>query len=296
MEEKFSIVSWNYFGIVLAVLAYYLIKPFLTSIILGSILAFIFLPLYNKLNLRLRSSNFSALIICLIFAIIIFIPFLFLTPKLLEESFRIYSQVQQINLIEPFERLLPVFFFSPSFASDVAVIFSNLIKNFADSLVDSASGLIFDLPLLLSQAIITFFIMFFILRDSEYLMDYLKDILPFDNDVKEKIFKQSREITVSVLWGQVIMGIAQGLIVGLGLFIFSVPGTVFIDPFCDSCRILPIIGTTIVWVPTTIYLLIVGNVPAAIGLAIFGIISTLVENFVRPIVVSRNTKMNSALI
>jgi predicted PurR-regulated permease PerM len=60
--------------------------------------------------------------------------------------------------------------------------------------------------------------------------------------------------------------------------------------------ILPIIGTAIIWVPVAIYLLIAGNTVSALGVVMFGLISSIVEALVKPAFISRRAKMNSSLI
>ena len=57
-----------------------------------------------------------------------------------------------------------------------------------------------------------------------------------------------------------------------------------------------IIGTTIIWAPIVIYLLLTGDTFSAMGITIFGLVSSLIDNFLRPIIVSRRTKINSALV
>ena len=61
-------------------------------------------------------------------------------------------------------------------------------------------------------------------------------------------------------------------------------------------RIFPIIGTALIWIPVAIYLFVAGNPVSALGVVIFGLLSSLVENFYKPIFISRRTKLNSSII
>jgi predicted PurR-regulated permease PerM len=61
--------------------------------------------------------------------------------------------------------------------------------------------------------------------------------------------------------------------------------------------VLPLIGSWIVWVPTVIVLLISGNTSQAVGLTIYGVlIVAWIDNILRPIIVSRRTSINPAIV
>ena len=60
--------------------------------------------------------------------------------------------------------------------------------------------------------------------------------------------------------------------------------------------IIPIIGTTVVWIPVAVYLLVVGDLFATAGVIVFGLLSTGMENFIKPIVVSYKISLHPALV
>jgi predicted PurR-regulated permease PerM len=60
--------------------------------------------------------------------------------------------------------------------------------------------------------------------------------------------------------------------------------------------ILPILGTPLVWVPVAIYMFIAGNNVAGWGVVVFGIISSTIDNILRPIFVSKMTKVHSGIV
>jgi predicted PurR-regulated permease PerM len=80
------------------------------------------------------------------------------------------------------------------------------------------------------------------------------------------------------------------------LFIFKVPNALLITILAMVAGMFPIVGTTIVWVPVAIYLLIAGNTVSALGVVMFGLIASVIEALFKPIFISRRAKMNSSLI
>jgi predicted PurR-regulated permease PerM len=168
------------------------------------------------------------------------------------------------------------------------------VNNFINSMLNLLT--IDNIVSISFQFIVVFFTLFFALRDNEELNNYIKSLLPFSKEIEKKLYDSSREITASVLYGQIIIGIIQGIVIGLGFFIFSVPNFLFLTLLAIIAGIFPIIGTAIIWVPVLIYLIVAGNTSAALGVLIFGLISSHVDNILRPLFVSKRTNISSSLV
>lgn len=280
----------------LAVLSFLVLKPILLSIILGAILAVIFSPLHNFLLKLFRSRTISASLICILLFLIIIIPFWFLTPIFVQQSFEIYLASQQVDFVSILKTFFPSFFSSEQFSNEIGSIISSFTTKATNALVNWLSQFILNFPTISLQLLVIFFTFFFVLRDNEYFSDYLRNILPFQREVKEKLFLSSKDIIYSVIYGQIIIGVIQGIIAGIGFFAFGVNNAFLFTFLAILAGIFPIIGTTIVWLPVVVYLLIAGNTIPAIGVSAFGIISNLIDNIIRPIFVSRYTNLHPLLV
>jgi predicted PurR-regulated permease PerM len=280
----------------LAILSFLVLKPILMSIILGIVLAVIFSPLHNLLLRLFRSSTISASLICLALFLLIIIPFWFLTPIFVKQSFQIYQVSQQVDFVSLLKTLFPSFFASEQFSNEIGSVFSSFITKVTNAFVNWLSQMILNFPAISLQLLVIFFTFFFVLRDNEYFSDYLRNILPFQREVKEKLFLSSKDIIYSVIYGQIIIGTIQGIIAGIGFFAFGVNNAFLFTFLAILAGIFPIIGTAIVWIPIMVYLLIGGNTVPAFGVAAFGIISSLIDNIMRPIFVSRYTDLHPLLV
>jgi len=220
------------------------------------------------------------------------LPFWFLTPIIIDQSIKIYIASQQMDFVVILKKIFPSLFASEDFSSEIGSILYSFTTKTTSYFMNILSKLILNFPTLLLQFFVTFFTFFFVLRDKEKIVSYIKSLLPFSKDIEEKLFESSREITSSVIYGQVIIGMIQGLIVGFGFFIFGVPNALFLTLLASIAGIFPIIGTTIIWLPVTIYFFIAGNTFPALGIGIFGIISNTIDNIIRPAFVSKKTKMH----
>ena len=282
--------------IVLVVLSFFLLKPILLSIIFGLILAFVFTPIYDRFYKITKSKNISATLICLLLILLIVLPLWFFTPIIIDQSIKIYLASQQMDFVTPIKNIFPSLFASEEFSAEIGSIIHSFVTKVTNSLMNSLSQLILNFPNLFLQSLVVFFTFFFVLRDKEQLLSYIKSLLPFSKDIEKKLFESSKGITSSVIYGQIVIGIIQGLLVGVGFFIFRIPNALFLTLLACLAGVFPIIGTAIIWVPVVIYLLIAGNTFPAIGVIIFGLISSSLDNFIRPIIVSKRTQMHSSLV
>ncbi len=282
--------------VALIVLSYFLLKPILLSIILGVLLAFIFTPVYKFLFKYIKIKDLSAILICVLLVTILVLPLWFLTPIAVEESFKIYVASQNVDFVTPLKALFPSLFASEQFSSEVGGILSSFVSRSINSLINYFSNFILDFPSLMLQFLVVLFTFYFVLRDQEFILDYVRSLLPFSKTVQDKLFDYSKGITFSVLYGQFVVGVIQGVILGIGLFIFGVPNAVILTLLSIVAGIFPIIGTALIWIPVMIYLFVAGNSVAACGILGFGIISSSVDNLLRPLIIAKRTHISSSII
>jgi predicted PurR-regulated permease PerM len=295
-EEYFGKIMTALILIVLVVLSFLLIKPILLSIILGILLSFIFTPVYKWLYKHTDSKNLSASLIIFLLILIIVIPLWFLTPILIDQAFKIFQATLQLDFISPLKSIFPKFFASEQFSSEIGSILSSFTTRVANSIVTSLSNLILDFPRIALHFLVVLFTFFFVLRDSDKVIAYLKSLLPFPREVETKLFQYTGEITKSVLYGQIIIGIIQGIIAGFGFFIFGVPNALFLALLAILAGVFPIIGTPIIWIPVVIYMFMAGNDVAGWGVLVFGILSSTIDNILRPIFVAKMTRLHSSVV
>lgn len=295
-EDYFKKLGTLIILFILIVLSFLVLKPILLSITVGIILAVVFAPVYDWIFKITNSKNLSSTIICLFLALLIILPIWFLTPIILKQSFEVYLFAQQIDFVTPLKSFFPSVFASEEFSEEIASILFSFVTNLANSAVNSFSKFIINFPAFFFQLIVVFFTLFFVLRDKEQFSEYVKGISPFSKDVEKKLFKSSKNITLSVIYGQVVIGIIQGVIIGIGFFIFNVNNALFLTLIASLAGIFPIIGTAIVWIPVTIYLFIGDNTLASIGILIFGVFSSTIDNILRPMIVSRRARMHPLIL
>jgi predicted PurR-regulated permease PerM len=295
-EVYFRKITTTVILAVLIVLSLFLLRPILLPIIAGFILTFILSPIYNKIFKIIKSKNLSAILICIFLLALIIIPLWFLTPVIIDESIKLYLASQQLDIITPLEKLLPSLFASEVFAEQARTAIQSFTTNLTSSLMTNLSEFLLDFPSIILNIFIIFLTLFYTIKDKEEIISYIKSLLPFPKDVEKRLFDSTKDITSSVLYGYVIIGLVQGVILGLGFFIFQVPNLFLLTILAIIVGILPILGPSLIGAPVALYLLIKGNTFSALGILIFTLASSFSDYLIRPFLVSKKAKLPTALI
>lgn len=273
------------------VLALLVLREIIIPIIFGLLFAYIFTPVYRKLYFITRLKTLSAFLLIVGVVAIIALPIIYFTPDLVRQTFDTYRTLQNFN----FEEYLGKYFeleiansFAASLRNIVGQLFSNLLNQFKNLLI--------DLPNILLQFAVFLFTFFFAIRDSDKLIVYFNSLSPLSKDTERKFSKEFRGITNAIIFGQVLIGILQGLAVGISLFIFGIPKALILTFVAIVFSMIPLLGSWVVWLPVGILQLVSGNSFVGIFILIYGaLFVSSIDNFVRPYILAKQSRLPIAL-
>ena len=130
--------------------------------------------------------------------------------------------------------------------------------------------------------IILYFTLFYMLKSYEKFEAALIKYLPFNQNQSVKFGNELKNITLSNILGQGMIGLCQGIIVAVGFLIFGITDPLFWGTVSVFVCFLPVVGAPIIFVPAAIIELSTGNNFAGFGILIWGgVLVTLVDNFLR---------------
>ncbi len=307
-----STPSNHFFGALLlagAVLALLIFLPFLTPIVLATVLALIFRPMHRIIVKAFfrgnERSSLAAFISIFIVAIIVLIPGFFIIGKL-------YSEIQNAYyfLIDEASRSTVI-----TFLNNIAQHISNFLFNVYQPLsFDSLnitqyfqSGLewafsnidtIFTgISKVLMGIFISFLALFYFLRDGGEFRKQIITLSPLGDADDERILSRLEQAIYSVVAGSLIVGIIQGVLTGIGFALFGVPSPAIWGSIAAVAALIPGVGTSLVLVPGILYLFFTGSTIYAVGLLIWGMLAVgLIDNILGPILINRGIKIHPLMI
>jgi predicted PurR-regulated permease PerM len=136
------------------------------------------------------------------------------------------------------------------------------------------------------------FAVFFFLKDGPGFLMRIRDYLPFNEEDKNRLISKIKDMVISTVFGGVVVAIVQGVIGGFAFYFLGIKSPVLWGASISVMSFLPLLGTFSIWGPMTGYLFIQGNyVKGIILLLIGGLGISMVDNILKPIIISGRTKM-----
>ena len=272
------------FFILLIALAYFVIKPFLMTVIFALILAYILNPLYSIINSKIKNSTISALLMIILLAVLLTLGGFYFVNALVKEAKAVFLQLKVSEIgPEGLDKLLTSPYIKP------------MVENATLKIINAGTQFLVSIPLVILNIVIMLFVLFYAFKEKDISRNVL-DMLPLSEHYKESLYNEVKKTSKLVLYGFIVIGFIQGIIGGLAFFAFGVPNPLFWTVVMIVASILPL-GPWLVWIPAVIFKFLSAQYLAALGLAIFGAaIVNNVDLFIRPLLVGKKAGMHPLVI
>jgi predicted PurR-regulated permease PerM len=147
------------------------------------------------------------------------------------------------------------------------------------------------------QLFIMLYALFFFLASGRGILDRILFYAPMGPEDEARLMGKFVSVAKATVKGSLLIAIIQGTLMGLAFWIFGVPGPAFWGTVTVVGSLIPVVGAAIIWIPMVLYLLITGHGGASLGLLLWAaIFVSSVDNFLRPVLVGRDTRMSDLLV
>src|SRR6202011_3528665 len=116
---------------------------------------------------------------------------------------------------------------------------------------------LFDLAVLLLA-------MFYLFRDGESVLAMVRDSLPFEKEPRDRILHEARDLIYASVTSSLVAAAVHGLVGGIAFAVVGIGAAVFWGVMMAFCSLLPVVGSTIIWAPAAILLMVQGRVGSGI--------------------------------
>ncbi len=131
------------------------------------------------------------------------------------------------------------------------------------------------------------FVLFFVLRDGPRFARVAVQMLPIEPALRGKLWRHLIDVTRAVFMGIGLTALVQGTLLGVGFAIAGLPSPLVFGVLAVLLALVPVVGTAIMWIPATIWLVIQGEFGYAVFMAAWGVIVVGgVDNILRPMLIS----------
>ncbi len=276
-------------------LALLVFLPYLQFVLLGVVLAYISFPVQQRAEQYVRSTTAAAATVVAVLLLVL-IPLIYILTIAVQQSLRLVSAVRSGQLdVASVEELLETAGYSVNL---VALYDSNQerIATAIETITSGAVDLVGSLPGLFIGLTITLFVLFTLLRDGRKLVAWIQWVLPIDGDVLDELREGFDQLMWASVVGNVSVAAIQAVLLGVGLAIAGLPAVIFLTVATFMLTLLPLVGAFGVWLPAVVYLVAAGRPVAGAAIAVYGLLISVSDFYLRPALIGQTGAFNSAII
>jgi predicted PurR-regulated permease PerM len=294
-EHAGSVVARVAGGIALVAATLYVLRPFLVPLAWAGILAYVTWPLYGFVRRHTQRPRLAAALFTLAVALGVGVPVAWMLVALASEASHgidlarewldagaplpawvttrpwLAARVQELH-IESVVQPTAILSYATRYASQV----SSQLVNLAGGLAANAFKF--------AITVVTLYVFYV---DGERIAAQARRLLAivFPNAPSD-FAEHVGAVVRAVVFGLLGTGLVQGLIAGIGFWLFGVPSPVALGALTFAASLVPG-GPLLVWVAAALWLLAQGHTYAAGGMALYGLaLISSIDNVLRPLLIS----------
>ena len=259
--------------------------PFLTGLLGAPILAAVFAPLHERLSTRVPA-RWSAAIVLLVSMVAVLLPGVIVGVVLLTQAPAVIAGPDTQRVIAEIGALRVGSFAVGTELAKASSQIATWLSREVVVVMGSATRLVVNL-------VIAFLGLYYLLLSGHQAGDAASRLLPFPAETVQHLRERFTGVTRATLLGIALTSLAQATIVGAAFAVVGLGHPVLWGVLTGIASILPIFGTSLVWLPGVVVLALDHRTGAAIVLAAIGVgIASNVDNVIRPIVYRRVSGMH----
>jgi predicted PurR-regulated permease PerM len=299
-KERFQQLLFYALILLMGYLVYLVLSPFLASLAWAAVFAMMFRGAHLELVPKV-GSNRAALLTTLMAAILIVAPAVTIVSVFAREVPQVIDYVQTVTPAMPsqIQRVWDVVRArSPmDLPPEPTGLLREGVQRALTFLAPRAGAVVADFFATLGSLFVMLFSLFFLLRDGDSLGRQIRELLPLPERERDRLMVETRDLVIASVGAGLLVAAAQGAIGGVAFWLLGIAGPVIWGVVMAMCALIPVVGAALVWVPTSAYLLLSGDITRGIILALVGVLGiSMADNVLRPWLLSGRTSASGLIV
>jgi len=269
--------------LVLGLFIAYFLGDFANSILASIIIYVLCRPLLVYfIHKKKYKPTFASLLILLITVVVFLIPLTLIAILLgskvnyLVDNYAIFLQtinVQIHDILNQYKIDLNT--------NEILQKTASFISTFVPDIINTTAATV-------SQIVIIYFTLFFMFKENVRFEKWILSFSPYTKDYTFILLKELKDNIYSNSIGIPVIGIVQAIVALIGYLIFGVDEPILWAILTGLFSVIPIVGTTIIWLPLSLYLILSGDPIQGTGLLIYSAaIITNIDNVARFLILKK---------
>jgi len=301
--------AFIYLLLLLFVALLFLFKPFLMPIILATVLAVLFYPLYSTLLKVTRNRPYIASFLSTFsMTAFLFVPATLMASLVTHQLIGMVSSIN--NFIEQdalnkqvdqwsgyFQNLLGQVEQTFQIQVNLRGMATNAVKNLAVYVYQYSPSVVTQTFSFFLQAFIMLVVVFFLFVEGKKLYREFILISPLKDEHENELAAEMKGMIYAVVYGSFFTALVQCFLATLAFYFLGVPGFLVWGALTFLLAFVPIVGAAGVWIPATLILFISGHTTQAIILALYGtLIISGIDNVLKPLLIRGRSNLHPVIL
>jgi predicted PurR-regulated permease PerM len=182
--------------------------------------------------------------------------------------------------------------------------FDKQIQKLLPRLQEILTNYLIEIPLAILNGGFILFISYFLFKDGEKIKQKIAGWLPIRKKTIQKLMDQFEKVTYAVVFAELFVALAQGVVAIIGFYVFGVALPIFLGVITTFFALIPAVGTAIIWVPASFYLILSGyltqdytTIAKGVGLFAYGVlIISTIDNILRVKIIQAQTDVHPLIV
>ena len=287
----------------------YFLRRYLILVVIAAIVAYLFTPVHNRLRTRFSAGLATTLTVLAALATVVVPLSLLITVATFKVSRMLvgladWAKTADLNAlgnrgVELVNGLLGKLPFDtpPIIPDSLRAPVVTAAQNVGEWLLRTLQGAAGGAIGFITAAIIFLYVLISLLSNRAEVLMLIRRLNPLGMEVTDLYLAKMGAMVRGAVRGQFIIAVIQGMLGAISIYIAGFHDAFFIIAiFLIALSLIPL-GSGIVTIPFGIGMMIFGNIAGGAFVVLFHLIGiTNVDNFLRPILVPKEAKLDSALM
>ncbi len=287
----------------------YFLRDYFILIVVAAVVAYLFQPLYTRLNKRLGTGLSATLTMLAAFAAVI-VPlslFVFLAVVQITTMVeRVAVWVQRTDLSALGDRSLTLanellhrvpfvnYTITPESLQDSMTTVAQEVGKWLLGILQGAAGGAFGA---ITAAILFLYVFLSLLTNRDKVLLLIRRLNPLGEEITDIYMAKMGAMVKGTVMGQFVIAVCQGVAGAASIYIAGFHQGFFLFAVLLSALSVIPLGSGIITIPFGVGMILFGNVFGGVFVILFHlIVVTNIDNFLRPILVPRAARLDSALM
>ena len=287
----------------------YFLRHYFILVVIAAIVAYLFTPLYNRARQRFNTGLSATLTVLAALATVIIPAGALITLAVLQISHMVVHVAEWVEtadmstlgdraiaFVNNLLGKLPFGHFTVT-AESLRHTMVSVSQNVGQWLLRSLKGAAGGAIGVVTSAIIFLYVLISLLTNQQQLLTLVRRLNPLGEEVTDLYLAKMGAMVKGTVKGQFIIATVQGVLGAASIYIAGFHNGFFIFAiFLTALSVIPL-GSGIVTIPFGIGMILFGNIVGGLFVVLFHILAiTNIDNFLRPILVPREARLDPALM